>query len=71
MNSYKTAVSADPKRFEESFTFEGLPEKPLLKVPFKVQNLKDEDFYFVVQSQRNKSSLGINMIPYKVYKKFP
>ena len=50
---------------------EGLPSAPELKFDFISSSFDIEDFHNVIQSRRNGSSPGINMIPYKVYKKCP
>ena len=47
---------------------EGLPEDPVIKTPFFCKPFTYDDFQRILQTRRNKSSPGINAIPYKVYK---
>ena len=49
----------------------GLSSDPILKFDFNSSNFSPEDFNTVLHSCRNGSSPGVNMIPYKVYKKCP
>ena len=48
---------------------EGLPLDPVIKTPFSSKPFTFDDFERLLQTRRNKSSPGINAIPYKVYKK--
>ena len=48
-----------------------LPPSPAVSIAFDPSSFKLKDFENLVQSHRNASAPGINMIPYKVYKKSP
>ena len=50
---------------------EDLPEPPSILKEFDNSKFKFSDFMQIVNSRRNGSSPGINMIPYRVYKKCP
>ena len=50
---------------------EDLPPPPILTVDSKFYNFKYEDFLAILNTRRNTSSPGLNMIPYKVYKNCP
>ena len=48
---------------------EGLSANPVIKSPFICKTFDFDDFQKILLSRRNKSSPGLNAIPYKVYKK--
>ena len=48
---------------------EGLPADPVIKTPFICKHFDFNDFQKILLSRRNKSSPGLNAVPYKVYKK--
>ena len=50
---------------------DGLPPSPSISIPFDSSSFKLKDFEKIIQTRRNASAPGINMIPYKVYKKCP
>ena len=50
---------------------DGLPPPPTISCPFVSKKLNFSEFSRIVNTRRNGSSPGINMIPYKVYKFCP
>ena len=69
LDLFKTKNLFDQSKDIPLTSLSGLPEPPILKSNFKCSNFKLENFYATINSRRNASSPGINMIPYKVYKK--
>ena len=62
--------------FDEAYniplsSLEGLPPPPKTSFEFNSSALSFDDFFSTINTRRNASSPGINMIPYKVYKKCP
>ena len=50
---------------------EGLPDKPPLQKSFLTNCFSFDDFFQILSTWRNASGPGLNVIPYKVYKKCP
>ena len=69
LDSHKSSSVSD-KFFEIPLrALEGLPESPSMSKPFSLVALKYDDFVSILNTRRNASALGYNVIPYKVYKK--
>ena len=71
LNEYLAGVCADDQRNTELGQLDGLPE-----LQCELPNFDDKDPAFqellaVVKTRRNGSKPGLNMVPYKVYKKCP
>ena len=71
MNHHKASVGFDSLYDIPLESLEGLPPNPVMKKQFNDKALKFQEFANILHSRRNASSPGINMIPYKVYKKCP
>ena len=71
MNEHKAHVASDSFFDIPLPLLEDLPPNPIIKKKFVSKALRYEDFTNLLQSRRNGSSPGINMILYKVYKKCP
>ncbi len=69
LDKLKTEVATDPMYDIPLEPLQGLPSVSPLKQTFPTGGFKENDFNRVVLSRRNKSSPGLNMIPYTVYKK--
>ena len=69
LDSFKSLSLSDNNCFTPLPPLEGLPPDPIISHAFNSSNLTWEDFLIILNSRRNASSPGINMIPYKVYKK--
>ena len=50
---------------------EDLPDKPPLQKSFPTNCFCFEQFFQILSTRRNASAPGLNVIPYKVYKKCP
>ena len=69
LDSHKSSSVSD-KFFDIPLcALEGLPESPSISKPFSLVALKYEDFVSILNTRRNASAPGYNVIPYKVYKK--
>lgn len=71
LDAHKKKILSDPYFDNPLPTLNGLPCAPELKFDFISSNFSYDEFSNVIHSRRNGSSPGINMIPYKVYKKCP
>ena len=69
LDDHKSQTVKDPIYNTPLETLEGLPPTPAVKVPFSSKSFSYDDFEKVLATRRNKSSRGINGIPYKVYEK--
>ena len=69
LDSHKSSSVSD-KFFDIPLcALEGLPESPSISKPFSLVALKYDDFVSILNTRRNASAPGYNVIPYKVYKK--
>ena len=69
LDSHKSSSVSD-KFFDIPLrALEGLPESPSISKPFSLVALKYDDFVSILNTRRNSSAPGYNVIPYKVYKK--
>ena len=66
---FKSTVLLDPNQDAPLPPLDDLPLPPYLSSQLSSFKFNIKDFYQVVNSRRNTSSPGLNMIPYKVYKK--
>ena len=71
LDSFKASSVSDPLRDEPLPHLDGLPANPEISVPFDVSLLKFDDFLSLLYSRRNGSKAGVNMLPYKAFKKCP
>ena len=71
LDKFKSSTLSDLQHSEPLPILEDLPPTPKITKEFNSSNLKRELLLEIVNSRRNASSPGINMIPYKVYKKCP
>ena len=71
LDDHKASIVSDQSQHMPLPLLEGLPPAPTSNVLFDTKQLSYSDFSKVVHSRRNGSSPGVNMIPYKVYKKCP
>ena len=71
LDTFKTQTLSDINYNVPLPPLEGLPPPPNVSVDFDSSSLKFDDFSQIINSRRNASSPGLNMIPYKVYKKCP
>ena len=71
LNNFKSNSLADSNFNIPFSSLEGLPPAPVISSEFKSSPITFEDFQKTLNNRRNASSPGINMIPYKVYKKCP
>ena len=69
LDAFKLVTVSDAL-FDSSLSpIDGLPPSPSIYIPYDSSSLKLKDFEKIVQSRRNAYAPGINMIPYKIYKK--
>ena len=69
LDSHKSSSVSD-KFFDIPLrVLEGLPESHSISKPFSLVALKYDDFVSILNTRRNASATGYNVIPYKVYKK--
>ena len=69
LDSHKSSSVSD-KFFDIPLrALEGLTESPSISKPFSLVALKYDDFVSILNTRRNASAPGYNVIPYKVYKK--
>ena len=71
LDAFKLVTVSDALVDSSLSPIDGLPPSPSISIPFDSSSFKLKDFEKIVQSRRNASAPGINMIPYKVYKKCP
>ena len=69
LDHHKSNIVQDEQRNTILNAFEGLPEEPIVHTPFSTSSFSEKEFLNIVHTRRNKSSPGLNQIPYKVYKK--
>ena len=68
MDSHKSSASKDIHHDVPLPPLHGLPPCPPISFPFVSKHLTFSEFSKILNSRRNGSAPGINMIPYKVYK---
>ena len=71
LDNYKNKILFDEKHQSPLPDLDGLPLPPNLKSKFNFSKLNFDDLDPIINSRRNASSPGLNMVPYKVYKKCP
>ena len=71
MDQHKSSAVFDPFSNVPLPPLDGLPPAPPIRKSFTSENLSFSEFKKVLNSRRNGSAPGINMIPYKVYKLCP
>ena len=71
LDAFKSATVSDTLFNSSLSPIDGLPPAPKVSSIFDSSSFKLQDFEKIVRSRRNASAPGINMIPYKVYKKCP
>ena len=71
MDQHKSSAVFDPFNNVPLPPLDGLPPAPPICKSFTSENLSFSEFKKVLNSRRNGSAPGINMIPYKVYKLCP
>ena len=71
LDKHKASSVADPLHNIPLPPLKDLPEQPNILKGFNTSKFNFSDFMRFVNSRRNSSSPGINMIPYRVYKKCP
>ena len=69
LDSHKSSSVSDKCFYIPLFALEGLPESPSISKPFSLVALKYDDFVSILNTRRNASAPGYNVIPYKDYKK--
>ena len=67
LDAFKLVTVSDALVDSSLSPIDGLPPSPSISIPFDSSSFKLKDFEKIVQSRRNASAPGINMIPYKVY----
>ena len=70
-DTFKAEILSDPSYNIPLPPFDGLPPVPTLLKDFNSTSIRYQDLLPILNSRKNASSPGINMIPYKVYKKCP
>ena len=63
LDIFKAEILSDPSHNILLLSLDGLPPAPT--------SVRYQDLLIILNSRRNASSPGINMIPYRVYKKCP
>ena len=71
LDTFKAEILSDPSHNIPLPPLDGLPPAPTLSKDFDSTSVKYQDLLPTLNSRRNASTPGINMIPYKVYKKCP
>ena len=66
LDAFKSDTVSDTLFNSSLSPIEGLPPNPKVSSIFDSSSFKLQDFEKIVQSRRNASAAGINMIPYKV-----
>ena len=69
LDAFKLVTVSDALVDSSLSPIDGLPPSPSISIPFDSSSFKLKDFEKIIQTRRNASAPGINMIPYKVYKK--
>ena len=69
LDNHKEGIVKDTNYNVPLEPLDGLPPDPEVQVPFVCKPFCYDDFEKLLLTRRNKSSPGINGIPYKVYKK--
>ena len=70
-NTFKAEILSDPSRNIPLPTLDGLPPAPTRLKDFDSISIRYQDLLPILNTRTNAPSPGINMIPYKVYKKCP
>ena len=68
MDQHKLSGVFDPFNNDHLPPLDGLPPAPPIRKSFTSENLSFSEFKKILNSRRNGSAPGINMILYKVYK---
>ena len=71
LDKHKASSVADPLHNIPLPPLKDLPEQPTILKGFNTSKFNFSVFMRILNSRRNSSSPGINMIPYRVYKKCP
>ena len=71
LDAFKLVTVSDALVDSSLSPIDGLPPSPSISIHFDYSSFKLKDFEKIVQSRRNASAPGINIIPYKVYNKSP
>ena len=71
LDTFKAKILSDPSRNIPLPPLDGLHPAPTLLKNFDSTSVRYQDLFPILNSRRNASSPGINMIPYRVYKKCP
>ena len=71
LDTFKAKILSDPSHNIPLPPLDGLPPAPTLLKNFDSTSVRYQDLLPILNSRRNASSPGINMIPYRVYKKCP
>ena len=71
LDTFKAEILFDPSHKILLPPLDGLPPAPTLLKDFDSTSVRYQDLLPILNSRSNTSSPGINMIPYKVYKKWP
>ena len=69
LDKHKSETVSDDNYNTPLEHLEGLPTDACIKTPFVCKQFDFDDFQKLLLSRRNKSSPGLNAVPYKVYKK--
>ena len=69
MDNHMSKTNADPLKDVPLQPLPGLPDPPMVKVPFVTSKFDFKKFQRLLVTRRNGSSPGSNGIPYKVYKR--
>ena len=71
LDTFKAEILSDPSHNIPLPPLDGLPPAPTLPKDFGSTPVRYQDLLPILNSRRNASTPGINMIPYKVYIKCP
>ena len=65
LDAFKLVTVSDALVDSSLSPIDGLPPSPSISIPFDSSSFKLKDFENIIQTRRNASAPGINMIPYK------
>ena len=71
LDTFKAKILSDPSHNIPLPSLDGLPPAPTLLKNFDSTSVRYQDLLPILNSRRNASSPGINMIPYRVHKECP
>ena len=71
LDTFKAKILSDPSHNIPLPPLDGLPPAPTLLKNFDSTSVRYQDLLPILNSRKNASSPGINIIPYRVYKKCP